>query len=100
MKLTRHLIWIFPLLIIAGVSILYQVGGSELTRALLRKEIAKLYGVSEATVESYARRLAPDWRIGDPIELTEAEPHNHSWSAGVEVIESYGRKLCMRGGVS
>ena len=86
MKLTRHLIWIFPLAIIAAASIIYQVGGSELTRALLRKEIAKLYGVSEATVESYERRLPADWQIGDPIEL-EAAPHGHSWPAGVEVID-------------
>ena len=83
---TRHLIWIFPLVIVVGVSILYRVGGSELTRALLRKEIARLYGVSEATVESYERRLPADWQIGDPIEL-EAAPHGHSWPAGVEVID-------------
>ncbi len=88
-RLTRHLIWIFPLVIIGGVSILYRVGGSELTRALLRKEIAELYGVSEATVESYEKRLPPDWKIGDPIEL-EAEPHQHSWPAGVEVIDGEG----------
>ena len=78
MKRTRHLIWIFPLVILAAVSVLYQVGGSELTRALLRKEIAKLYGVSEATVESYERRLPKDWKIGDPIELLESDPHEHS----------------------
>ncbi len=56
-RLTRHLIWIFPRVIIGTVSILYRVGGSELTRALLRREIAKLYRVSEATVESYEKRL-------------------------------------------
>ena len=95
MKRTRHLIWIFPLVILAAVSVLYQVGGSELTRALLRKEIAKLYGVSEATVESYERRLPKDWKIGDPIELLESDPHEHSWLSGVEVIDGEGTGITL-----
>ena len=82
----RHLIWIFPLLVVAVVSILHQAGASRITRALLKKSLARQYGVSEATVESYARRLPLGWQVGDQIEL-EADPHHHTWTAGVQVVD-------------
>ena len=56
-----------------------------MTRALLKRQIAKQYGVSEETVEYYAKRLPKDWQIGDRIEL-EPDPHTHQWPQGVSVI--------------
>ncbi len=85
----RHLIWIFPLLVVAVVSILHQAGASRITRILLKKSLARQYGVSETTVESYARRLPLGWQVGDQIAL-EPDPHHHAWTAGVQAVDDEG----------
>ncbi len=66
MKRTRHLIWIFPLLVVAAAALLYQAGASRLSVLALKKELARQYGVSEGTIEEMARRLPPGWQFGDP----------------------------------
>ena len=86
MKRTRHLIWIFPLVIVAAVALLYQAGASRLSVLALKKELARQYGVSEGTIEELAELLPAGWQFGDPIEL-EADPHQHVAPAGVQVIE-------------
>ena len=86
MKRTRHLIWIFPLVIGTTVALLYHIGASRLSPLALKKELARQYGVSEGTVKELASLLPADWQFGDPIEL-EADPHRHAWPAGVEVIK-------------
>ncbi len=86
MKRTRHLIWTFPLFVVAAVAVLYQVGASRLNVVALKKELARQYGVSEGTIEEMAGLLPAGWQFGDPIEL-EADPHQHAAPAGVEVVE-------------
>ena len=83
---TRHLIWIFPLLVVVVVGVLRETGASRLTKALLKKKLAQQYGVSEASVENYASRLPLGWRVGDRVEL-EPAPHKHDWRAGIVVVE-------------
>ncbi len=85
MRRAQYLIPAFPLLIIAAVTLLYHVGGSRLSRALILKKLAEQYGVSETTVEEYASQLPGDWQPGDPLEL-RFEAHSHKWPVGTEVI--------------
>ena len=87
MRRITRLVWLFPLLILVSASVLYFVGGAEITHDQLRRELAQTYGVSEATVEAYYSRLPADWKVGDPLSLVR-QAHDHAFPANLSSVQA------------
>lgn len=85
MRRAQYLIPTVPLLIIAAVTLLYNLGGARRSRALTVKRLMQDYGLSEETARG-ALQLLPEREPGHALERV-SQPHLHGRPQGSGVIE-------------